>query len=137
MAKITRFNAPPNWPAPPTGWAPPAGWQPDPAWGPPPQDWPLWVQERANPRAWGYASASACAFYLVFLLIALVVTRGGLGARGAGELFGPFLLAGVIVGLISWPARSRWPGWLYPIVVFGITIVLRAISVVGQQANGG
>ncbi len=136
MAKITTFNTPPNWPAPPAGWTPPAGWQPDPAWGPPPPNWALWIQVRANPKGWIYSFGSAVAFYLVFLVIALVVTRGGLAAEVVGALFTPFFVAGLIVGFISRAVRSHWPVWLYLIVVFGVSLVLRMLSFIGRQNSG-
>ena len=137
MAKITRLNPPPNWPTPPAGWTPPPNWQPDPAWGPPPQGWPLWVQVRANPDRWTHAFRSAIALYVVFLVLALVISGGRFGAEGAGELIVPFVLGGVVTGLIAQSSRSRWPAWLYPIMVFGVAIFLRAISFVGQQSSGG
>lgn len=132
MAKTTQYNPPPNWPVPPEGWTPTTDWQPDPAWGPPPEGWSLWVTERANPRAWGYAFASAGGLYVLFLVLALVVSAGRLGAQAAGELLFPFLLSGVVVGAIAWSRRSSWPVWLYPLVVLGLVIVIRAISVLGQ-----
>lgn len=137
MAKITRFTSPPNWPAPPPGWTPPAVWQPDPAWGPPPTGWVLWVTERANPRGWVHAICSAVALYVVFLVIVLVVSGGRLGAEGAGELFGPFMLGGILVGLIARNGRSRRGRWLYPLAVFGIALAIRVLSFVGQGATGG
>ena len=136
MAKVTRYNPPPNWPPPPPGWVPPAGWLPDPAWGPPPEGWPLWVTERANPRGWVYALGSGVALYAVFLVIATMVSGGGLDAEGAGALFGPFLVGGVLVGLIAWSSRSRWGLWLYPLVVLGFAFALRVLISIGQRSSG-
>jgi hypothetical protein len=88
MAKIQRFNPPPNWPTPPEGWSPPPNWQPDPSWGQSPEGWQYWVSERANPRAWVFSLVSAAGLYVVFLVIALVATGGALGASGArGPVF--------------------------------------------------
>jgi hypothetical protein len=137
MAKITRLNPPPNWPRPPAGWTPPPDWQPDPAWGPLPPGWQLWVTERANPYAWTYTWRSALGLYAGFLGLLLIVSGGGFGAEGAGELLAPFLVGGVVTGLIARSSRSRWPVWLYPLVVFGFAVVLRAISTLGRQATGG
>jgi hypothetical protein len=135
MAKIQRFKPPPNWPTPPEGWSPPPNWQPDPSWGPAPDGWQYWVSERANPRAWMLSLVSAAGWYVVFLVIALVAFDGGLGASGAGALLAPYLIAGVVTGAIAWSVRSRWPTWLYPVVVLGIAIFLIVLSSIGRMSS--
>jgi hypothetical protein len=134
MAKIQRFNPPPNWPTPPEGWSPPPNWQPDPSWGQSPEGWQYWVSERANPRAWVFSLVSAAGLYVVFLVIALVATGGALGASGTGALFSPYLIAGIVTGAVAWSARSRWPIWLYPLVVLGIAIGFTLLSSIGRIA---
>jgi hypothetical protein len=133
MATIQRFNPPPGWPPAPKGWTPPPEWAPDPAWGPVPQGWPLWVTERANPRAWGLASLSAAGWFVVLLAIGAAVA-GRFDAEAAGEILGRELLAGVVTGLIAWLGRSRWPVWIYPVVVLVISLVLSALTTVGRMS---
>lgn len=132
MAKISVFNPPPHWPAPPPGWTPPPDWQPDPAWGPVPPGWSLWVRVRANPRAWGWAALAGAAWFVVFCVIGLVVSGGRFGAEAAGAVLGREILAAVLTGLVAWVGRSRWPVWLYPVVVLGFSLVLSALATVGR-----
>lgn len=132
MALQNRYNPPPNWPAPPEGWRPPRGWQPDPAWGPPPQGWELWIQERANPRAWLYAFAAAGALYAVLLVVVLVAVGGRINPETAGAFFAVFAIAAVITGAIGWTRPRRWGWWMYPLLVLAFFAALRLISVLGQ-----
>ncbi len=129
-----RFNPPPNWPPAPSGWSPPPGWQPDPAWGPPPPGWPLWETYRANRGAWGWAFLFAGAFFVVFLALGAAI-NGGVDAETTGELLAPWLVSGVVVGLAAWLWRSRWPVWVYPLVVLGVGLLLRALSLAGQAQS--
>ena len=134
---MQRFNPPPNWPRPPEGFRPPPDWQPDPAWGPPPPDWPLWVSARANPRAWAHALLSSAALFVLFVVLGGVLSGGRFGAEAVGEILGRQILAGALVGLIAWPARSRWPVWVYPLAVFGVKFVLVAVTQAWQAAHAG
>lgn len=136
MALARRFNPPPNWPPAPEGWTPPPGWQPDPAWGPPPPDWPVWVSYRANPRAFAWSFGFAAGFYLLILLVALIGTGGDLNPETAGAVMVPFLLAGLITGLIARSRPTRWGVWLYPLVVFGVALVVSVISNLGRASGG-
>ena len=112
MAMTRRYNPPPNWPAPPDGWTPPAGWEPDPACGPPPPGWSVWTLERANPKAWLFSLAAACAFYIVLLIVVLIATGGQLIPQTAGEFLAVFLVAGMITGAIGWTRSRRWSMWM-------------------------
>ncbi|GAA3708671.1 hypothetical protein GCM10022204_28470 [Microlunatus aurantiacus] len=135
MALARRFNPPPNWPAAPDGWVPPPGWQPDPAWGPPPPDWPVWVGYRANPRAFAWSFGFAGGFYLLILVVALIGTGGDLNPETAGVVLFPFLMAGLVTGLIAWSRPRRWGVWLYPLVVFGIALLVSVISNLGRASG--
>lgn len=135
MATIARFNPPPNWPEAPPGWTPPQGWQPDPSWGPVPEGWSLWINERANPRAWRNSCLSSLAIYAVVLAIAFAVSRGALGAEGAGALAPPYAVAFVVVGLIAYNVRGRWAVWVYPLAVLGIGVVLTAITTLNNRVT--
>lgn len=99
--------------------------------GPVPQGWPLWVSERANPRAWGLALLSAAGWFVVLVAVGMAVTRR-LSAEAAGEILGRELVAGVVTGLIAWLGRSRWSVWVYPVVVLVISLVLSALTTVGR-----
>ena len=132
MALLHRYNPPPNWPPPPPGWTPPPGWQPDPAWGPPPNGWPLWIGERANPKAWLWAFVAAGSFYTTLLVIMAVVTGGNLNPRTAGEFMFPFLLGGVVVGAIGWARPKRWSIVVYFLLVFAVFVGVRFLAVLGQ-----
>jgi len=134
MARIQRFNPPPTWPRPPEGWQPPRGWVPDPSWGPVPDGWPLWVSERANPRAWGLALLSALGWLALLSLIGVVVSGGRFGAEAFGEVLAREVVAGVLTGVIAWFGRSRWPWWLYPLVVLGFSLLLSVVSTAGRMA---
>lgn len=133
MAKIQRFNPPPGWPTPPPGWRPAPDWRPDPAWGPVPDGWPLWVTERANPRAWGLALLSAAGWTVVLSVVGLVASGGGFSAEAVGEIFGRELVAGIMTGLVAWLGRSRWRTWVYPLVVLAISLGLSVLSTVGKM----
>jgi branched-subunit amino acid transport protein len=81
-----------------------------------------------------FSLVSAAGLYVVFLVIALVATGGVLGARGAGALLSPYLIAGIVTGAVAWSVRSRWPIWLYPSVVLGIAIGFTVLSSIGRIA---
>ena len=127
------YNPPPNWPPPPPGWTPPPGWQPDPAWGPAPEGWKLWTKTRANPGAWGWSFLSALVFY-VLLILALTIGVGGFNPEVAGELLVAFVMGGAVVGLVAWLMSTRWPRWLYPIVVFVAVLFFRVLATLPQIA---
>ncbi|WP_375422867.1 hypothetical protein [uncultured Friedmanniella sp.] len=135
MSTRQRFNPPPGWPPAPPDWTPPPGWAPDPSWGPVPEGWPLWVGVRANPRAWAYALASAAGWFVVLLLLGSAVAGGLPRAEAAGEIFGRQLFAGLVTGLIAWLRRSRWPVWLYAVVVPAISLLLAAVSTAGRMGG--
>ena len=120
----------------PGGLDPSPGWQPDPAWGPPPPDWPVWVSHRANPRAFAWSFGFAGAFYLLVLIVALIGTGGELDPETAGEVLVPFLMAGLVTGLIARSRPVRWGVWLYPLVVFGIALLVSVVSNLGRASGG-
>lgn len=80
---------------------------------------------------------SAGVWFVVFLVIGLVVARGAFGAEAAGAVFGRCLFAGVLTGAIARVARSRWPTWVYFLVVFAVAFVLAALASIGRTASGG
>ena len=132
MALIRRYNPPPHWPPPPAGWSPPPNWQPDPAWGPPPEGWSLWVEERANPKAWLWAFVAAGSCYLALLVIMLILTGGRLSPVTAGEFLFPFLLGAIVVGAIGWSRPKRWRIGFYFLLVVAVFVGVRFLSVLGQ-----
>ena len=134
MAKLQRFNPPPNWPPPPEGFSPAPDWQPDPSWGPPPPDWPLWVAVRANPRAWAWSMLSAAAWLALFVVLGVLLSGGRFSPEAFGEILARQVTAGLLVGLIAWLAKSRWPVWVYPVAVFGASLLLVVVSQAGQTA---
>ena len=134
MALARRFNPPPNWPPAPPGWTPPPTWQPDPAWGPPPPGWELWTTSRANPRAFAWSFAFAGGFYALILLVALIGTGGQINPETAGYVLFPFLMAGLITGIIAWSRPVHWSVWLYPLIVFGIALGFSVISNLGRMS---
>ena len=136
MALAQRFNPPPNWPSAPPGWVPPTGWQPDPSWGPPPPGWQLWEPYRANPRAFAWSFAFAGGFYLLILIVALIGTGGDLNPETAGAVMVPFLLAGLVTGLIARSRPVRWVIGFYPLIVFAIAAAISVISNLGRASGG-
>ena len=93
----------------------------------------LW---RANPRAFAWSFGFAAGFYLLILLVALIGTGGDLNPETAGAVMVPFLLAGLITGLIARSRPTRWGVWLYPLVVFGVALVVSVISNLGRTSGG-
>jgi hypothetical protein len=91
-------------------------------------------QGAGEPSRVGVSLVSAAGLYVVLLVIAFVTTGGALGARGAGALFSPCLIAGIVTGAVAWSVRSRWPIWLYPLVVLGIAIGFTVLSSIGRIA---
>lgn len=134
MALARRFNPPPNWPPAPPDWTPPPTWQPDPAWGPPPPGWRLWTTYRANPGAFGFSFAVAGGCYALLLVVVLIGTGGRLNPETAGAVIVPFVLAGLITGLIAWNRPVRWGVWLYPLVVVGIALGFSVIANLGRMS---
>ena len=136
MALIKVYNPPPNWPAPPTGWQPPADWRPDPDWGPAPEGWEFWREERANPRAFAYAFASAGALLVVLLAIGSVLARTLPNPEVIGEILARCAVAGLVTGIIALVTTRRWGAWLYPLVVLGVSLALVALTTAGRQSGG-
>ena len=62
-------------------------------------------------------------------------TGGDLDPETAGVVMVPFLLAGLITGLIARSRPTRWGVWLYPLVVFGIALVVSVISDLGRATG--
>lgn len=130
-----RLHPPPNWPAAPAGWTPPPGWQPDPSWGPPPPGWVLWETYRPNRGAFGWALLSAAVFYVLVLVIGSVAAGGPPSGETAGRLLAPFLLGGLLVGLVAFFVPGRWPRWVYPFAVLAAALVLGVLSAAGRAGS--
>ncbi len=80
--------------------------------------------------------AFAGGFYLLILIVALVGTGGNLNPETAGYVLFPFLMAGLLTGLIARSRPVRWGIWLYPLVVFGIAVAFSVVSNLGRVSGG-
>ena len=80
--------------------------------------------------------AFAGADHLLILIVALIGTGGHVHPETAGYVLFPFLMAGLITGLIARARPVRWGVWLYPLVVFGIALAFSAVSNVGRMSGG-
>ena len=90
----------------------------------------------ANPRAFAWSFAVAGGFYLLILIVALIGTGGNLNPETAGYVLFPFLMAGLLTGLIARSRPVRWGIWLYPLVVFGIALAFSVVSNLGRVSGG-
>jgi hypothetical protein len=96
----------------------------------------VWVSYRANPQAFAWSFGFAGAFYLLILIVALIGIGGDLDPETAGFVLFPFLVAGLVTGLIARSRPVRWGVWLYPLIVFGIALVVSVVSNLGRASGG-
>ncbi len=79
----------------------------------------------------------AAAFCFVFLLIGSLIVGSPSSPEVAGLFLPRWLVAGLIAGAIGWSTRSRWPIWLFPMIVFGFGLMLGFVTTIEPMSGRG